>query len=256
MKKSLLCISAVILSVFSVGCSESYFQPISNTLQQDISQPAVENTNNISEAKEFAEETVPPTEAINQNGFESFTQNIYVVGDSIASGYSAYERLPQNHVMAQQSANLTTITDIVFSSDYGDCYATDIIAYAQPEYLLLSVGLNEIGNRNPQAFAEKYRELAECFHAVSPDTIILISGMTPICYGYENQYIDNPNINEHNYELSINFNGEDNIYYVNPGAALQQDDGGLNPEYSGGDGIHLSGAAYDIMLEEIYKNIN
>ena len=66
-------------------------------------------------------------------------------------------------------------------------------------------------------------------------------------------YIDNQNISEHNYELSVTFTGEDNIWFVNPGTALQTGDGGLNPDYSGGDGIHLGGAAYDIMLEEIYS---
>lgn len=264
MKKTIY--TAILSMVFlTTGCGESseMFTPISNRVPVVISetemhmtevsqtiavQPEEEHTEQMTEISDE-----PEQQNINAEDYDSFTEKLHVVGDSIASGYSAYERLPWNHVFAQQSANLSTITDIVFSSDYGDNYVIDIIAYAQPEYLMLSVGLNEIGNRDPQAFAEKYKGLADEFHSVSPDTKILIAGMTPICYGYENEYIDNQNISEHNYELSVTFTGEDNIWFVNPGTALQTDDGGLNPDYSGGDGIHLGGAAYDIMLEEIYS---
>lgn len=257
----------VILSagILATGCGNDseLFLPISDstatagseteqyTTEVAVASAAQQKNESAELSTEIPDETEQFNE-INTEGFEGFVQSLYVVGDSIASGYSAYERLPWNHVFAQQSANLSTITDIVFSSDYGENYVKDIIAYAQSEYLMLSVGLNEIGSRNPQAFAEKYKKLADEFHAVSPDTKILIAGMTPICYGYENQYIDNQNIREHNYELSISFTGDGNIWFVNPGAALQTSDGGLNPDYSGGDGIHLSGAAYDIMLEEIY----
>lgn len=251
--------------VLLVGCNNksAFFTPIDNNatidteemtqLSETATEDIAESLSEVTETQVEVSEESEQAEIYNSQDFDTFTQKLYVVGDSIANGYAAYERLPWNHVFAQQSANLSTITDIVFSSDYGENYVKDIIAYAQPEYLMLSVGLNEIGSRNPQAFAEKYRNLADTFHSVSPDTKILVAGMTPICSGYENQYIDNPNISEHNYELSITFTGENNTWFVNPGTALQISDGGLNPDYSGGDGIHLSGAAYDIMLDEIYN---
>lgn len=41
------------------------------------------------------------------------------------------------------------------------------------------------------------------------------------------------------------------IHFVNAGTVLKNDNGSLNNEYSSGDGIHLTGAAYDEMLKEL-----
>lgn len=187
---------------------------------------------------------------------EEFKSELVVVGDSIAYGYSAYERLPANHVFAQQGVNLSSIRDEFFLSDYGNDSAINIISNMKPKYLMLSMGMNEIGNRRYEDFAKKYKELAEDFHQASPDSIIFVAGLTPVGSEAENDLIDNENINDHNKMLEKSFNGENNIYYVNIGKALETDNGQLNTEYSGGDGIHLSGAAYDLLIDELLEFVN
>lgn len=187
---------------------------------------------------------------------EDFKSKLVVVGDSIAYGYAAYERLPMNHVFAQQGVNLSSIRDEVFSSDYGDDYVLNIISNMKPEYIMLSMGMNEIGNRRYEDFAEKYKELAEDFHKASPESIIYVAGMTPVGSEAENDLIDNENINKHNEMLEKSFNGENNIYYVNIGKILETESGNLNEEYSGGDGIHLKGDAYDLLIDELLEFVN
>ncbi|MGN0613458.1 MAG: SGNH/GDSL hydrolase family protein [Porcipelethomonas sp.] len=213
------------------------------TAATTVSSAAVTSTVvSVTETRDYTEE------------LEEFKSQVAVVGDSVALGYSTYDRLPMNHVFARQNIGLTSVRDVTFQSDYGECYVMDILSALQPEYLMLSMGLNEIGNRNPEKFAEKYVGFADDIRSICPDTTILVIGLTPVLKDLHNEWgVDNENIQEHNEQLSKAFADISGVYFVDPGKALMDGDGGLDPDYSGGDGIHLSGAAYDVLLEEICR---
>lgn len=257
LKRKWVLFAALLTGILACGCdkekpSEQTFDnhsPETSVTEYIAQTYAKESESEIeTEAEEYTTEKKKP-----EISTDEFKSELVVVGDSIAYGYSAYERLPENHVFAQQGVNLSSVRDEVFLSDYGEDYALNIISNMQPDYLMLSMGLNEIGNRRYEEFAEKYKELAEDFHRVSPDTVIYVAGLTPVSIDAENDLIDNENINEHNEMLKKSFNGENNIYYVNIGKVLENDNGTLDEEYSGGDGIHLNGAAYDLLIDELLE---
>lgn len=224
------------------------------TVTEKAAETAMTTTLKESECEIKTEDTTEKKES--EITLDEFKSELVVVGDSIAYGYASYERLPANHVFAQQGINLSSVRDEAFMSDYGDGYVLDIISSMQPKYLMLSMGINEIGNKRYEDFAKKYKELAEDFHRVSPDSIIYVAGLTPVSSEAENDLINNENINEHNKMLKKSFNGKNNIYYVYIGNVLESGSGNLNEEYSGGDGIHLNSAAYDLLIEELLKFTN
>ncbi len=39
-------------------------------------------------------------------------------------------------------------------------------------------------------------------------------------------------------------------------SVLKDESGNMNTEYSGGDGIHLNSAAYDLMLDQLRRSIS
>lgn len=245
------------ISVCYAGCTMKEIQ--SNSVYETEASLYTDETTDVSQTvftektdakTENTTETQPSQKLVTEMQINDFKSKLFVVGDSIAMGYSYYERLPSRQVFAQQSATLLGINELTFDSEYGEAYITDIISAEQPEYLVILIGLNEIANKDPQSYAERYREFAEEIHNVSPDTLIMASAITPV--SYEDEYINNENINNHNKVISETFTGENNIYYVSPGTKLALDDGSLDPEYAGGDGIHLSGSAYDILLNELY----
>ena len=57
-------------------------------------------------------ENVQPID--NNDEFNDFKDNVVVIGDSIALGYGAYERLPMKHVFAKLNASPSKMDDFKF----------------------------------------------------------------------------------------------------------------------------------------------
>ncbi len=268
MYKKIICgITATAVGILACGCNsseKSANNEINTTVVTEKSTEQTETTEKNIQTEASTEKLAETTEAVtkkkeeaqvSENTIEAFKNELYVLGDSIAYGYGSYGRLPAAHVLAEQGVNLSTALETTFLYEYGEGYAVNIISEVKPKYLMLSMGMNEIGNRKYERFAEKYIGIVDEIQEASPETIILVAGLTPVCLSAENKNIDNENIEKHNKTIEKSFSGRENVYYVNPGEALKGNDGAMNPDYSGGDGIHLSGAAYDAMLEELAKAV-
>lgn len=198
----------------------------------------------------FSEEIESSESTENESEFENFKENVVVIGDSIALGYGAYERLPMNHVFARLNASPSKMDDFKFEYAGGEAPALTILNDLQPDFVMLSMGLNDIPTYSAENFAEKYKGFADEVLKVCPHTKIYIMGLSPVMS--ECEYTTNNKIDEYNSKLDELFeNYNQNIYFVNAGTVLKNDNGSLNKEYSSGDGIHLTGAAYDEMLEEL-----
>ena len=193
-------------------------------------------------------ENVQPID--NNDEFNDFKDNVVVIGDSIALGYGTYERLPMKHVFAKLNASPSKMDDFKFEYAGGEASALTILNDLQPEFIMLSMGLNDITTYSAENFAEKYKKFTDSIIESCPESEIYIMGITPVKSDCE--YTSNKNIDEYNIKLSEEFeNYGEKIHFVNAGTVLKNDNGSLNNEYSSGDGIHLTGAAYDEMLKEL-----
>lgn len=223
-----------------------------NAVKTEATVKQTKITSVITEAvsKTFSEEIESSESAEAKSEFENFKENVVVIGDSIALGYGAYERLPMNHVFAKLNASPSKMEDFKFEYAGGEASALTILNDLQPDFVMLSMGLNDIPTYSAENFAEKYKGFADAILEVCPHTEIYIMGLSPVMSDCE--YTGNNKIDEYNGKLEELFNNYNkNIYFVNAGIVLKNDKGSLNKEYSSGDGIHLTGAAYDVMLEEL-----
>lgn len=223
-----------------------------NAEKTEVSMKQTKVTSVITEAvsETFSEEIESSESAENESEFENFKENVVVIGDSIALGYGAYERLPMNHVFAKLNASPSKMDDFKFEYAGGEASALTILNDLQPDFVMLSMGLNDIPTYSAENFAEKYKGFADEVLKACPHTKIYIMGLSPVMS--ECEYTTNNKIDEYNSKLDELFeNYNQNIYFVNAGIVLKNDNGSLNKEYSSGDGIHLTGAAYDEMLEEL-----
>lgn len=202
--------------------------------------------------EDLSEETEngQPIDNSDKLDFDDFKNNVVVIGDSIALGYGAYERLPMNHVFAKLNASPSKMDDFKFEYAGGEAAALTILNELQPDFIMLSMGLNDITTYSAEAFTEKYKDFTGSILESCPQSEIYIMGLTPVKSDCE--YTSNKNIDEYNIKLSEVFGDyNEKIHFVNAGKVLKNENGSLNMDYSGGDGIHLSGAAYDEMLEEL-----
>lgn len=197
------------------------------------------------EMTEKVTETEPVRKAVD---FEKIKSETAVVGDSIALGYSAYQRLPSENVFAALNVSPSNIEKKTFEYRGGQYSINNIIGERQPKYILISMGLNEINSFSAEKFSGQYKELIDSFLELSPESEIYVMALSPVESSID--YISNGDIDEYNSalsEMADNYGG--NVSFVNAAKALKDSSGALLPEYSGGDGIHLSGAAYDVLLD-------
>ncbi len=197
------------------------------------------------EITEKVTETEPMRKAVD---FEKIKSETAVVGDSIALGYSAYQRLPSENVFAALNVSPSNIEKKTFEYRGGQYSINSIIKERQPKYILISMGLNEINSYSAEKFSGQYKGLIDSFLDLSPESKIYVMALSPVESSVN--YISNGDIDEYNRalsEMADNYDG--NVSFVNAAKALKDSNGALLPEYSGGDGIHLSGAAYDVLLD-------
>lgn len=186
--------------------------------------------------------------------FENFKDNVIVVGDSIALGYGAYERLPLKNVYARQSVSLTDIYDTKFDSYGIEAPALDILGELQPENIMLSLGLNDIISYSAEDFTDMYREFADKILERTPDSQIYIMGLSPVVANCT--YVKNDKVNDYNDTMAKFFKDYNKqIHFVNAAAVLKDSKGCLDSRYSSGDGIHLTGEAYDMILDEMQNQL-
>ncbi len=176
------------------------------------------------------------------------TEGIVIVGDSIASGFKVYKRLPERQVMATGSLGARNIHDFKVTLNGAEYSVTDSVKILQPEYICMSMGMNDLNIGTMEDYINNYTANINELHAVSPNSKFIIMAITPIAAGIShstNQKIDT--YNEALYNM-VNERNDIPIYYVNAAQTLKNQWNSLGTTYSGGDGIHLTPVSYDAML--------
>lgn len=177
-----------------------------------------------------------------------YTDGIVIVGDSIASGYKVYNRLPENQVMAVGSLGARNIHDFKVPLNGVEYAVKDAISILKPEYICMSMGMNDLNIGTKEDFISNYKANIDELRSVSPDSTFIVMAITPIAA--DSTHSTNYTIDTYNQALSDMVNEIDYvpIYYVNAAQTLKNEWNCLSSTYSGGDGIHLAPTSYDTML--------
>lgn len=190
---------------------------------------------------------------VSESKIQTVREKLAVIGDSIGSGFSFYDRIAGERCSAQESVSLKTVRNVTFEVEgVGSVTAVGFMESLQPEYVLTVLGMNDCGSEDPEGFAEDYLDFVRELHQASPNTRIFVMGITPVGE-YSDYDISNSMIREYNYSLSRVFDDLGWAEFVNAGSALKDDEGCLKEEFSAGDGVHLTGEAYDVMLEQVAR---
>ncbi len=176
------------------------------------------------------------------------TEGIVIVGDSIASGFKVYKRLPDNQVMATGSLGARNIHDFKVTLNGSELAVADSIRILKPKYICMSMGMNDLNIGSMQDFITNYTNNINELHQASPNSKFIIMSITPIASGVTHS--TNEKIDTYNQTLlqMVKDRTDLPIYYVNSGQALKNQWNSLAQIYSGGDGIHLTPVSYDTML--------
>lgn len=186
--------------------------------------------------------------------FEDVLDNIVFIGDSVTSGFGNYQKVPMDEVFAKTGVGPSNIREYTFDYNGGEYDALTILGYESPEYVVISMGLNDINTYTPEDFSELYMDFVNDAVKASSSSQFYIFSVTPVAIDCEN--ISNDTIDSINAQLekTVSEYGS-NIHYVDCNSVLKDENGCMNEDYSGGDGIHFNSEAYDIILEQLKKSI-
>jgi len=179
---------------------------------------------------------------------EEYLDKFIFVGDSTTYGLGAFEVLPFTQIWVPSSGTLTlsdqSYSQIAYYGEDGSVQSMtikDAAALKQPEYLIITLGLNGISFMEEEQFKSEYTDLIHSIQEVSPDTKIICHSIYPVIDSIVSSDIRNERILRANGWI-LDIATETGTRYLNTHDAMMDETGNLKAEYNAGmgDGIHLN----------------
>ncbi len=181
-----------------------------------------------------------------------FTEGSVFMGDSICRGFAEYKIVNADNVLARGSVAARSFFDYDMYYDGSGVSFADALKSAEPEYVFLSMGMNDINITDEDTYCENYRAIIDAA-LESSDAVVYVCAITPINCNFSTNYrIDCFNIK---LEQFLKDNYDERVYYVDFAKHLKDAEGNLDECFNGGDGIHLSPYAYYVALWEMNRTM-
>ena len=190
--------------------------------------------------------------------FLEYIENTIFIGDSRTVGFVNYSYLKQENVYAlngqnQQAALYSRFVDLGTGSLLT---AAQAVAITMPKRIIISYGINQMYS-DQATFIKYYSELIDDLKAASPNSLIIIQSMLPVCYNYHiisgKPYLTNDNIDSYNVLLE-QLAKDKGCKYLDTTPALKDEYNSLAPEFDSGDGLHFNPDAYKELLRYIEQH--
>lgn len=194
---------------------------------------------------------VPEGEAADQE--EWFSDAVFI-GDSRTDGFHLFSGVtPDADFLVHTGVTVYDVMEDKPVIRRGDKKVSILDALAEKQYgkVYISLGVNELGYRAPENFAETYGELIDAIRERQKDALIYVQSIIPVntdkCKA-NNQlyYVTNENIAAYNETLSA-MAEEKKVRLVNVSEVLVDEDGEAIRDISA-DGVHFKKDGYILWL--------
>lgn len=212
----------------------------------------------VSETAEVTEETTMPLDESYSSykftdEYNDFISKCVFVGDSICSGLKLYDILPAKSVLAQGNVAARNIFDFKFKLDGDELSILSALVNIKPEYIVFSMGMNDVNITSEEAFCDNYSELLKLTESFLPDAKLIVLSVTPVTT--ESKFTSNENIDNFNAELKLCLDKTEKWIYVDVTRELKNSANALKTNYNGGDGVHLAPEAYQAILFQLCERM-
>lgn len=188
---------------------------------------------------------------------QEYIDKMTFLGDSTTYGLKYYEVLSggknTQQVWTPASGTLSLFNyataTIVFPETGEEISIVDAVTRKQPEYLVITLGVNGVSQMDEDWFKQDYTGLVESIQAASPNTKIICNSIYPVENDYEQiAYINNTNIPQANEWIKAVAEAT-GCKYADSASVLKAEDGSLREDYGNGDGIHLNADGFNAVLQ-------
>lgn len=183
-----------------------------------------------------------------------FTKESVFVGDSICSGFSVYNTVYPENVLARGSLAAWSFFDYNFYVGDREVDYPTALALTKPKYAFLSMGMNDVNMFGEEEYCENYRAVIDATLA-SSEAEVYVCAISPIIA--ESMFTTNYRIDCFNVALKsfIEENYSERVHFLDFAKHLKDSDDSLKDCFDGGDGIHLSPYAYYVALWEMNRSM-
>lgn len=183
------------------------------------------------------------------NGY--FTDACFI-GDSRIEGLYFYGGLKEADYFYKPGTTVYDMMDSSLSCNGSAASYIDVqTALSQRLYgkIFIMVGVNELGDKTPEEYAQAYADNIERIRELQPDASIFIMGMMHVTTGYSDasDVFNNDNIDNRNTAAAGLADGE-RVFYLDMNECVDGERGGVREEYSN-DGVHLKAEYYKLWTE-------
>jgi len=197
--------------------------------------------------------------SLSEDAGDDYLDKIYFIGDSTTNGMKHYGVLKDGkettHVWTPRSGTLAMWylleEKVVIPDDNTEVTIPEAFDLKSPRIAVFTLGVNGVSSCSKEQFVGYYEDLIDKVKEASPYTVIILQSIFPVCSDY--QYVNSismEKINNANAWIA-ELASEKGCYYLNTASVLVDETGYLNPEYSNGDGIHISPKGFSVILDYI-----
>ena len=265
----ILCLLASVFALFFASCAKQ--RPAEEaetgkngfTVETEPSPPGGTG-GGTEESPPVSEETpavTPVRLAETADAGHGYLDRFVFLGDSTTYGIGYYyehgfpDLCPPNQVWTPANGTLTlsyyNIATVVYPPTGEELTIEEAVSRAQPDYLMLTLGVNGVSFMDEEWFIRDYTALVELIQQASPNTKIILNSIYPVAASYKYQGdINNDKIRAANgwVERVAENTG---VRFLNTFEAVVGQDGNLPEESQNGDGIHLTGEALTKVLQYV-----
>lgn len=192
-------------------------------------------------------------------------EDIVFVGDSNTSHLVYYKLVPRSRVWTGKEEYLSLAPDTYrryIVADGEEMTVAQAAAREKPRCMVITLGTDGAAMLDREGFRLSYASIIESVRAASPDTVIALQSVFPVCEGSVNTVFTEPaKTNEKFREVNIwlsELAKEYGAVFIDSSPVLCDDNGELRKEYNSDhlDGYHLNRAGLSVMLGNVLKTLN
>ena len=184
---------------------------------------------------------------------KEYVDKFIFLGDSTTYGLGYYDIVDDSQVWTPASGTLTlslwSTSTIVYPDDKSELSIKDAVTKKQPEYMLITLGVNGVSFMDEQYFITEYTKLVQAVQAASPNTKIILNSIYPVTAGYSekgngitNEKIDTANTWVERVASSLG------VKYLDSESVIKDENGALPDKYCNGDGLHLNTDGFNLIM--------
>ena len=138
---------------------------------------------------------------------------------------------------------------IVYPDEGTEITIREAVEKKKPTMMIITLGVNGVSFMDRDSFISEYTDLVTDIMELSPDTKVIIQSIFPVAKNYESlKSINNEKITTANTWL-LEVAENTGARYLNTISVLMGSDGWLIDAYQNGDGLHLNGDGFRVVLD-------